>query len=152
MSILVLFSHKIVWTTWGPPGFHMNYRTEILTGLHLICRSFAQYYFNNIILPLHEHGMCFNLFVFNFFQQFFVVHRFHSTSVLFSQFSSVTQSCLTPCDPVTLSTPGLPVHHQLPEFIQTHVCQVCDAIQPSRPLSSSSPPAPNPSEHQGLFQ
>ena len=68
------------------------------------------------------------------------------------QFSSVTQSCLTLCDPMNRSTPGLPVHHQLPEFTQTHVHCVSDAIQPSHPLSSPSPPAPNPSQHQGLFQ
>ena len=68
------------------------------------------------------------------------------------QFSSVTQSCPTPCDPMNCSTPGLPVHHQLPEFIHTHVHPVSDAIQPSHPLSSPSPPAPNPSQHQGLFQ
>ena len=69
-----------------------------------------------------------------------------------SQFSSVTQSCLTPCDPINRSTPGLPVHHQLPEFTQTHVHWVGDAIQPSHPLSSPSPPAFNLSQHQGLFQ
>ena len=68
------------------------------------------------------------------------------------QFSSVTQSCLTPCDPMDRSTPGLPVHHQLPEFTQTHVRRVRDAIQPSHSLSSPSPPAPNPSQHQSLFQ
>ena len=68
------------------------------------------------------------------------------------QFSSVTQSCPTLCDPMNRSTPGLPVHHQLPEFTQTHVHQVGDAIQPSHPLSSPSPPAPNPSQHQGLYQ
>ena len=68
------------------------------------------------------------------------------------QFSSVAQSCPTLCDPVNRSTPGLPVHHQLPEFTQTHVHRVDDAIQPSHPLSSLSPPAPNPSQHQGLFQ
>ena len=68
------------------------------------------------------------------------------------QFSSVTQLCPTPCHPMNRSTPGLPVHHQLPEFIQTHVHQVGDAIQPSHPLSFPSPPAPNPSQHQGLFQ
>ena len=68
------------------------------------------------------------------------------------QFSSVAQSCLTLCDPMNCSTPGLPVHHQLPEFTQTHVHRVSDAIQPSHPLSSPSPPAPNPSQHQGLFQ
>ena len=68
------------------------------------------------------------------------------------QFSSVTQSCPTLCDPMNRSTTGLPVHHQLPEFTQTHVHWVSDAIQPSHPLSSPSPPAPNPSQHQSLFQ
>ena len=68
------------------------------------------------------------------------------------QFSSVAQSCPTLCDPMNSSTPGLPVHHHLPEFTQTHVHWVRDAIQPSHPLSSPSPPAPNPSQHQGLFQ
>ena len=67
-------------------------------------------------------------------------------------FSSVAQSCPTLCDPMNHSTPGLPVHHQLLEFTQTHVHQVGDAIQPSHPLSSPSPPAPNPSQHQSLFQ
>ena len=60
------------------------------------------------------------------------------------QFSSVAQSCPTLCDPMNRSTPGLPVHHQLPEFTQTHVHRVSDAIQPSYPLSSPSPPAPIP--------
>ena len=68
----------------------------------------------------------------------------------FSSVSSVSQSCLTLCDPMNRSTPGLPVHHQLPEFTQTHVHQVGDAIQPSHPLSSPSPPAPSPSQHQSL--
>ena len=68
------------------------------------------------------------------------------------QSSSVTQSCPTLCDPVNRSTPGLPVHHQLPEFTQTHVHRVRDAIQPSHPLSSPSPPASNPCQHQSLFQ
>ena len=68
------------------------------------------------------------------------------------QFSSVTQSCPTLWDPMNCSMPGLPVHHQLPEFTQTHVHRVSDAIQPSHPLPSPSPPAPNPSQHQSLFQ
>ena len=68
------------------------------------------------------------------------------------QFSSVAQTCPTLCDPMNLSTPGLPVHHQLPELTQTHVNRVGDAIQPSHPLPSPSPPAPNPSQQQGLFQ
>ena len=75
-------------------------------------------------------------------------------NVLFSsvQFSSVAQSCPTLCDPMNLSMPSLPVHHQLPEFTQNHVHRVGDAIQPSHPLSSPFPPASNPSQHQGLFQ
>ena len=68
------------------------------------------------------------------------------------QFSSVTQSYLTLCDPMNRSRPGLPVHHQLLEFTQTDVHRVNNAIQPSHPLSSPSPPAPNPSQHQSLFQ
>ena len=68
------------------------------------------------------------------------------------QFSSVAQSCPTLCDSMNHSTPGLPVHHQLPEFTQTHVHRVGDAIQTSHPLSSPSPPALNPFQHQGLFQ
>ena len=68
------------------------------------------------------------------------------------QFSSVTQSCLTLCNPMNCSTPGLPVHHQLPESTQTHAHRVGDAIQTSHALSSPSPPVFNLSQHQGLFQ
>ena len=71
---------------------------------------------------------------------------------LSDQIRSVTQSCPTLCDPMNRSMPGLPVHHQLPEFTQTHVHRVTDAIQPSHPLLSPFPPAPNPSQHQSLFQ
>ena len=67
------------------------------------------------------------------------------------QFSSVTQSCPTLCNPMDCSMPGLPVHHQLPEFTQTHADCIGDAIQPSHPLSSPSPPAFNLSQNQGLF-
>ena len=99
----------------------------------------------------------------NYFYSFLAFHFILSAEVLtisfvglyFSnsvQFSSVTQSCPTLCDPMNRSTPGLPVHHQLPEFTQTHIHQVSDAIQPSHPLSSPSPPAPNRSQHQNLFQ
>ena len=75
-----------------------------------------------------------------------------SSSSRIVQFSSVIQSCPTLCHPMNCSTPGLPVHHQLPEFTQTHIHRVSDAIQPSHPLSSPSPPAPNPSQHQSLLQ
>ena len=76
----------------------------------------------------------------------------HQYSINSVQFSSVAQSCPTLCGPMNRSMPGLPVHHQPPEFTQTHVHRVSDAIQPSHPLSSPSPPAPNPSQHQNLFQ
>ena len=79
------------------------------------------------------------------------IRRGQSVPLLLFQFSSVTQSCATLCDPMNRSTPGLPVHHQLPEFTQTHVHGVGDSIQPSN-LLSPSPPVPNPSQHQGLFQ
>ena len=90
---------------------------------------------------------------------FIVIFRFLFLNVCVSkflvcgyQFSSVAQSPQTLCDPMNRSTPGLPVHHQLPEFTQTHVHRVSDAIQLSHPLSSPSPPAPNPFQHQGLLQ
>ena len=81
-------------------------------------------------------------------------NKFKEKLTLFNsvQFSSVAQLCPTLCDPMNHSTPGLPVHHQLPEFTQTHLHWVSDAIQPSHPLSSLSPPAFNLSQHQGLFK
>ena len=81
----------------------------------------------------------------------FLVYKVDATIITY-QFSSVAQSCLTLCDPVNHSTPGLPVHHQLQEFPQTHVHWVGDVIQPSHPLASPSPPVLNLSQHQGLFQ
>ena len=88
---------------------------------------------------------------------FFIVqllHPFMNTgkTIRSDQIRSVAQSCPTLCDPMNHSMPGLPVHHQLLEFTETHVHRVRDAIQPSHPLSSLSPPAPNPSQHQSLFQ
>ena len=78
-----------------------------------------------------------------------ILEKVHEVSV---QFSSVSQLGPTLFDPMNRSMPGLPVHHQLPEFTQTHVHWVGDAFQPSHPLLSPSPPAPNPSQHQSLFQ
>ena len=74
------------------------------------------------------------------------------TTMVSVQFSSVAQWCPTVCDRMDCSTPGFPVHHQLPELTQTHGHRVSDAFQPSHPLSSPSPPAFNVSQHQGLFQ
>ena len=85
----------------------------------------------------------------NYIKKIFTIFRLEWCS---DQFSLVAELCPTLCDPMNHSTPGLPVHHHLPEFTQTHVHQVGDAIQPSHPLSSPSPPAPNPSQHQGLLQ
>ena len=81
----------------------------------------------------------------------FQLRTYYNQILELHQFSSVTQSCPTLCNPMDCSTPGLPVHHQLLEFTQTHVYHVGDAIQPSHPLSSPSPPAFNLSQHQGLF-
>ena len=97
---------------------------------------------------------CFQAFITSISQPTLLEFLLGENTGLFPQFSSVqfisvTQSCLTLCDPMNRSTPGLPVHHQLPEFTQTHVHWVGDAIQLSHPLSSPSP-APNPSQHQGL--
>ena len=96
------------------------------------------------------YQMLFNhlLMIMRFFS-FVVAYHIDNASV---QFSSVAQSCPTLQDPMNRSMPGLPVHHQCPEFTQTHVHRVDDAIQPSHPLSSPSPLAPNPSQHQSLFQ
>ena len=93
-----------------------------------------------LILDLRGKTFCFSL-----------LSMMLALSLSSVQFSSVAQSCPTLCDPMNRSTPGFPVHHQL-QFTQTHVHRVSDAIQPSHPLSSPSPPAPNPSQNQGLFQ
>ena len=106
---------------------------------------FFFFFLISIIQGLRKWIRC-CLFLFYFWKSF--------VKLMFSsvQFSSVAQSCPTLCDLMNRSTPGLPVHHQLPEFTQTHVHRVSDAIQPSHPLSSPSPPAPSPSQHQSLFQ
>ena len=95
--------------------------------------------FTVLILPIQKHGISFTC----------VCHLLFLSPV---QFSSVAESCLTLCDPMNCSTPGLPVHHQLPELVQTHAHWVGDAIQPSHPLLSPSPTAFNLAQHQRLFQ
>ena len=104
--------------------------------------------FQSLALALETDGVVINLY--GKVMSKIDLRRNHETVSV--QFSSVAQSCLTLCDPMNRSTPGLPVNHQLPEFTQIHVHRVSDAIQPSHPLSSPSPPAPNPSQHQSLFQ
>ena len=109
---------------WDSPGKNTGVGCHFL--LHIVCSSsiFFEIYF--LFLSL--------------FLSFFL------------QFSSVAQLCLTLCDPMNLRMPGLAVHHRLLEFTQTQIHRVGDAIQLSHPLSSPSPPAPNPSQHQSLFQ
>ena len=114
------------------------------------------------ICPMYYHMSSLEKCLFRSFVHFFknwdfvvVVIHLHVFFIYFDhsvQFSSVAQSCPTLCDPMNCNTPGLPVHHQLPEFTQIHVHHAGDAIQPFHPLSSPSPPASNPSQHQSLFQ
>ena len=115
-------------------------------------QSFFQgfFFFLNFLFLALERGnwhiaLC-KLNVYNVF----IWYTYILQSDYYHQFSSVAQSCLTLCDPMNRSTQGLPVHHQLPEFTQTHIHRVSEAIQPSHPLSSPSPPAPNPSQHQSF--
>ena len=96
----------------------------------LLCKSCAQYFLSTVWIPRWD------------------LRILSENSSRIIQFSSVTRSCPTLCDPMNCSMPGLPVHHQLSEFTQTHVHRVSDAIQPSHPLSSPFPLAPNPSQHQ----
>ena len=108
------------------------------------------------ILPYYTWNLC-DLFM-NFvalifvFCPGFILNLFLISTGYSVQFSSVTQSCPTLCNPMNCSMPGLPVHHQLLKFTQTHTHWVGDNIQPSRPLSSPSPPALNLSQHKGLLK
>ena len=103
------------------------------------------YFYIIHIFPYQAHAFLYHSFL--------NIWKIFVTAVLVSvQFSSVTQSFLTLCNFMNCRMLGLPVHHQLPESTQTHVHWVNDAIQPSNPLSSPSPPALNLSQHQGLFQ
>ena len=141
-------------------GKNVNCHTWQMTNAHVLCQSpssvpfhylsaqeptgICQVHCNHMFLQQVQSWLliritCEELFLIN-------IH------VSYLQFSSVSQSCPTLCDPMNHSTPGLPVHHQVPEFTQTHILWAGDATQPSHPLSSPSPPAPNPSQHQGLFQ
>ena len=111
----------------------------------LLCPLFALY----VWVILHWIQYIVTIAISTWIESFFTFYCSLCSKVYFS---SVAQSCPTLCNPMDGRMPGLPVHHQLLEFTQTHVHCVGDAIRPSHPLSSPSPPAPNPSQHQGLFQ
>ena len=110
---------------------------------------------NDRMISVHFQGKPFNITVIQIYAPTSNAERFYEdllNLLELVQFNSVAQSCPALCNPMNRSTPGLPVHHQLPKFTQTHVHGVGDAIQTSHPLLSPSPPAPNPSQHQSLFQ
>ena len=129
--------------------FQINFRINLSRTLIEISLNLYINLGRRLKLPIQELGITLIQILFiSLVLQFSA----YNSSTYFVQFSSDAQSCLTFCDPMNCSTPGPPVHHQLPEFTQTHVHQVGDAVLPSHLLSSPSPPAPNPSQHQGLFQ
>ena len=128
MKFLFLRNHQTVFESGCTILYSQHQGMKVPVSLHL-CQYFFFFPSNNWIL---------------FVKKYMHIYSHH-------QFSSVAQSCPTPCNPMICTMPGLPVHHHLLEFSQTHVHRVGDAIQPSHPLSSSSP-APNPSQHQSLFQ
>ena len=99
-----------------------------------------------------KKGLKFSEVCSNYWTLFSLSKMVAEQNQLHQKSSSVAQLCLTLCNPMNCSTPGFPVHHQLPECTQTHVHRVSDVIQPSHPLSSPSPPAPNPCQHHSLFQ
>ena len=160
------FLHSLIPKLWQPLNFFIESIILPFFPEHLIVGIVQSVAFSDMLLLLSNMYLRF-LYVFlwlvslfQFRTEFYCldvpvyssIHLPRDILIASVQFSSVAQLCLTLCDPMNHSTPGLPVHHQLPEFTQTHIHQVGDAIQPSHPLSSHSPPAPNPSQHQSLFQ
>ena len=166
MKVKSLSRVRLLATPWtaayqAPPGFsRQEYWSGVLTQpeftqgpprifqarvLEWGAIAFSGEHINNV----NKLGICMNYYQKRIYFKFLQVYVFSKVSV---QFSSVTQSFPTLCDPMNCSTPGLPVRHQLPEFTQTLVHRVGDAIQPSHPLSSPSLPASSPSQHQSFFQ
>ena len=133
------------------PGILLPASSPYLPGFHLIFPASMKHPLLRPLLILLYEGLVFSdgAYLILYFTLLIILLSTHCSSV---QFSSVAQSCLTLCDPMNCSTPGLPVHHQLLESTQTHVHWVGDAIQPSHLLSSPSPPALSLSQHQGLFK
>ena len=122
------------WAPWVITHIHISYP-------FYTCWCYFFHSSHSLLPPLYPQVDFLHLRFLSFFE-----------NTLINQFSSVTQSCPTLCNPMDYSTPGLPVHHQLLEFTQTHAHWVGDAIQPCHPLSSPSPPAFNLSQHQGIFK
>ena len=144
-------SHSVVYTSLRTHGLFLHgiFQARILEWVAISNPNMYQYKFQNHLgkKKKKKRYIWLMLFILNakYIYSYFWIIKSH-------QIRSVAQSCPTLCDPMNRSMPGLLVHHQLPKFTQTHVHRVSDAIQPSHPLSSPSPPAPNPSQHQSLFQ
>ena len=141
------------------PSFSENFPVTLMVHNHAIF-IFICAYFNSLVIQsvtyfngdaYVQSSRKFSYLIYSLLFSLFSVPRIIISSIQ-DQIRSVAQLCPTLCHHMNRSTPGLPVHTQLPEFNQTHVHRVSDAIQPSHPLSSPSPPAPNPSQHQSLFQ
>ena len=161
--------HSVVFSQFWPVQKMKVTYLQISTSLYwnvLICnRKYGRYqlffmnmkYFSENIwkLPVTEHRLAFGFIQLKILCKSVISLCSHKGCMCVCakllQIRSVAQSCLTLCNPMNRSTPGLPIYHQLPDFTQTHVHRVSDAIQPSHPLSSPSF-APNPSQHQSLFQ
>ena len=124
----------------------------VLIWISLITSKFEHFFTYSSLMTVNWLFLSFVYFRFVHVKCNLYANLLNDFSNLMIQFSSVTQSGLTLCDPLNCSTPGLPVHHQPPEFTQTHIHRVGDAIQPFHLLSSPSPPAINLSQHQGLFK
>ena len=149
---LFIYANILDKTTENKENLH--YFKKINLATEIICNSHSP-----AVYPGHRRKRYLNTEVFKHqLLSFFMMIKIQSKKeenwalAISVQFSSEAQSCPTLCDPMDHSTPGLPVHHQLPESTQTHVHWVGDAIQPSYPLSSPSPPTFNLSQHHGLFQ
>ena len=133
-SVMFLLSQLLSSAWWNSWSSHL--KTPSTFDITLSCSSYFLIFSGSFVISSSYSFLWFAI----------------SSSLQSVQFSYIAQSCPTLCDPVNRSTPCLSVHHQLPEFTQTHIHRVSDAIQPSHLLSSPSPPAPNPSQHQSLFQ
>ena len=139
-GVFVLFVNNEASTLTKIPTYHQNQKTQRGTDYNFILKTQSMSKESQCMILLGLHP------------RFWSLCLLQSLTTHSVQFNSVAQSCPTLCDPMNPSTPGFPVHHQLSEFTQTQVHWVSDAIQPSHPRWSPFPPAPNPSQHQSLFQ
>ena len=147
VSVAIQLSHPLMPTS--PPAFNLSEHHGLFQWVSASLQGAKFTGVSASVFPMNIQGW-FPLGLTGLISTLF--KGFSAFQIRSDQIRSVAQLCPTLCDPMNCSTPGLPVHHQLPEFTETHVHRVSDAIQPSHPLSSPFPLAPNPSQHQSLFQ